>query len=625
MYGISVPVMVENVIRYGKEKTLDELRRFDASRVFLALGTYRSNPEEQRQDMENLRLLSDFFRENGLETGAWIWTFMCNTREMGFSPMVGIDGNRFESYACPDDTVFSDFAYDYLREIAKTGVDIIMYDDDFRYGFLGSSPACLCEKHIERINRITGEPKTREALRKYIETGSKNKFRDAYLQANGEAFADFARKMRSAVDSVDPEIRLGMCSCLTSWDIDGITPDKLSKILAGNTKPFVRLIGAPYWAVNRAFGGMRLNDVIELERMESSWTRNAETEILSEGDAYPRPRTACPSSFVEGFDTALRASGCTDGILKYGIDYNSALGYETGYALHHEHNRKLYGEIDELFRNTTPCGVRIYEFPQKLSLMEVPTETVRSVNIQELFYSPASRLLSHNGIPSVYSGEGTFGVCFGENARQISDEALSHGMIIDTPAAEILMSRGYDVGIRKINGIRNVTSETFEEDGNRIVFDAVNAYDIETDEKAIILSRASDSGIPISFRYEDGEGRRFLVLNIDPRLYSRNDGILKHYARGLQTEKNALWLSGRKIPATCTCHPSLYLQSAGNNGRLAVGIWNYYEDPVFSPVVSLGEEYSSAVFYNCTGKLEGDKVILSDIAPYGFAGVEVIK
>ena len=63
---------------------------------------------------------------------------------------------------------------------------------------------------------------------------------------------------------------------------------------------------------------------------------------MAEGDVYPRPRINCPASYLEGFDTAIRASGCTDGILKYGLDYTANADYETGYARFHERNTPLY-------------------------------------------------------------------------------------------------------------------------------------------------------------------------------------------------------------------------------------------------------------------------------------------
>ena len=67
--------------------------------------------------------------------------------------------------------------------------------------------------------------------------------------------------------------------------------------------------------------------------MEQSWNGNIET--MSEGDQFPRPRTACPASYLEIFDTALRASGDFKGILKYAIDYTSKPGYEDSYILNY--------------------------------------------------------------------------------------------------------------------------------------------------------------------------------------------------------------------------------------------------------------------------------------------------
>lgn len=623
MYGISVPVTTENVVRYGKEKTLRELKRFDAKRVFLAVGSYAADKEKRAEDMKNLHDLSAYFRENGLETAAWIWAFTCDCRKMSFTPMRGIDGSNIEGFACPKDPSFLDFAAGYMADIAKTGVDMILFDDDLRYGFLGSAPACLCDRHLARVNEIAGTGLSREEVQKMIVSGGPNPVRDAYLRANGEALAEFAGRMRAAVDTVDPEIRFGFCSCLTSWDIDGIDPASLTRILAGKTKPFLRLIGAPYWAVKQSFGGMRLNEVIELERMESAWTRAADIETVSEGDAYPRPRINCPASFAEGFDTALRAAGCSDGILKYGIDYNSDPDYERGYADYHEHNRSLYSEIDEIFGGKTSCGIRIWEFPRKVSLTDVPNGVWKDVNIQDLFYSPAAKLLSHHAIPTVYEGEGVCGICFGENARQLSAEAADSGLILDTAAAEILRGRGIDTGIGNIGGSRGVSFEIFAKDGNRIAFPYVNVYDLKLQKGAEILSSDPESGFPISYRYENERGQRFLVLNFDTRLFYQNDGIFRHCARGKQIGENIPWLCGKKLPAVCTGHPSLYLQSKEKDGTLAVGLWNFFEDPVFDPTVRLEKTYRKVRFIGCDGTLSGDTVVLTDLPAYGFAGFEV--
>ena len=45
----------------------------------------------------------------------------------------------------------------------------------------------------------------------------------------------------------------------------------------------------------------------------------------------------------------------------------------------------------------------------------------------------------------------------------------------------------------------------------------------------------------------------------------------------------------------------------------------------FEPVVELDDTYSSIEFIGCTGELLGDKVKLSDIAAFEFAGFTVRK
>lgn len=61
------------------------------------------------------------------------------------------------------------------------------------------------------------------------------------------------------------------------------------------------------------------------------------------------------------------------------------------------------------------------------------------------------------------------------------------------------------------------------------------------------------------------------------------------------------------------------MQCKADEKTLAVGLWNFCADPIFQPVVELGDNYDAIEFIGCMGNLEGNRVTLSEIAPYGFA------
>ena len=84
------------------------------------------------------------------------------------------------------------------------------------------------------------------------------------------------------------------------------------------------------------------------------------------------------------------------------------------------------------------------------------------------------------------------------------------------------------------------------------------------------------------------------------------------------------WLGGKKLPARCENNPDLYLMcKKDEDGAMAVGLWNLSRDKIRQPFITLDKEYSQIEFINCTGKLEGDKVTLSTIHAYDFAGFNV--
>ena len=437
-YKISVPIISDNVWRQGKELLLEQLRELDAERVFLAVGCYMLDGEERAKMLAALKENCEYFHAQGLEVGAWLWSFMFE-QEPPFTHMRLVKEHEEDCRmdACPLDEGFLAFSGEYLQDLARCDVDLIMFDDDLRYSFRQSSGmACICELHRKRICERLGEEISREELAKRILEKPNNPYRDAWLAENGYAFENFAKSCRKYVDEVNPSVRVGYCACMGAWDIDGTDAMTLSKLFAGNTRPFIRLIGAPYWA-DRFNWGNALQDVVEVERMESSWMKRDEIEIMAEGDVYPRPRVTCPAAYLEGFDTAIRAAGCTDGILKYGIDYTSSTRYEKGYIEYHKHNRPLYAEIHEAFDGKDACGIRIYESPKKVARVDSSKEALPDKTLQNLFFSNAARMLDSVGISATYEGSGVCGMVFGDSVRDLTHEQRAGGLIIDGSALSI--------------------------------------------------------------------------------------------------------------------------------------------------------------------------------------------
>ncbi len=617
MYNVTVPLMVSAIYRSDLEALAKEIKKFDAKRVLLSLEPFKTE-EKRKKELEKLKDYTAFFKEKGFEVGAWFWVFW-HEKSDNFIKLRSVSGNDCEIFMCPSDKEYRSFLGEEIKKVAECGIDLILFDDDFRFTYLSDGICCACENHLSEISKRLGETVTGELLEKKLLYGGENKYRDAFLAVNGYFMEVFAKEMREALDSVNPNIRMGRCCCMGSWDIDGADPIKIGRILAGNTKPFVRLIGAPYWAVDKSYG-CRMQDVIEFERMVKSWTVAEDFEIVVEGDAYPRPRFTCPSSFLEGFDTAIRADGNFDGIMKYGMDYCSSVNYEKGYAVRHQKNKPLYKAIEDNFKGKT-LGIRLYEVPQKYYKTEIPKAIAGSHKVMGGMFSMAARMLAANAIPTTYYDDGICGMAFGENARHLPETAFKNGLILDYTAAKILTEKGIDVGIKSFGEEIICNTEYFISQKEYANVIEAHAYKAELKVNVQIDSEflKDNEKIPASYYYENESGQKFFVFLFETHYVP--DFVWRNYTRGKQIANAVKLLSGKKLPAVCHNNPDLYIMCKADGKRLSIGFWNFCADEIIEPVVELSQEYKTTEYINCNGSINGNKIVLSDIAPYGFAGI----
>lgn len=623
-YRVTVPVHNYDFRHHmDREKTVETLRKMGVTRVMLGVESNATAGEAREKAISNIRDNTRYLHACGFEVGAWFWTFY-NTLDNDFIRMVSPEGKVSKSTVCPTDENYCEEMCSFIRECVRADVDMIQFDDDFRYGFQDMGFGCLCKNHLRRISEYLGEEVDFNTVAQGVMNGGKNKFRDAFLAVNGAVFEEFAAKCREAVDSVNPDVRMGFCSCITSWDIDGTTPDRLAHILAGSTRPFYRLIGAPYWAALGAWGHTRISYVIEQERLEANRREDGNIEIFSEGDTYPRPRYRVPAAYLEGFDTVLRADGCTDGILKYTFDYTADYSFETGYNDAHIRNLPVYDAIDEMFSDKETVGVRVFDSMQKFSTLTMPTDEKNPVNVQNLAFSVPARFLASNSIPSVYNGNEYSGIAFGEDARILTDEMLENGVIIDYAAAIILKEKGIDTGIISEDGTVEMSSTEYFSSGEMTnTLTSTKIHKLTLAGSAQIESYIESDGkhLPVFYKYQNADGLKFAVFTFDG--YNAEEYAFRNYERQKQVIDALEWLCGKKLPAICKGHPDLYILTKKKNKTLAVGLWNFFPDRIYNAKVELSENISSFRMFGAEGTADNNILTVSTVEPYGFAAAEI--
>ncbi len=620
-----------------------ELKASGASRVFLALTRLPFADGELRRSMlESVKKQIAFFEAKGFEVGVWTMsigfggvTVAYNKKSAeGLTRIRSIMGRELDDALCPLDKNFTKYMKATIRDIALTGAKMIMLDDEL---CLSVRPGigCACELHLNEYEKRIGEQLTLEDIRNKVFVGEPSRYRDVWLDLMGDTLRDFCRALREAVDSVDPNIRMGFCSGYTSWDLEGVSPIELTKILAGNTKPFLRFTGAPYWTPKARFGKQTLATVIETARMQYAWCNDSGVEVFTESDTYPRDRFHTPAAYSELFHLATLASDNMP-VLKYMYDYACEPAYDKGYIAAHTRNLPLINEVSEVFCNKKAVGVRVYEEQRKLqgaSLKKTPIESHADEKIlmKNYAFSSAQMLLTPHAIPTVYEGEGTFGIAFGENAKYLPENVFSKGLILDIKAALILKEKGIDVGIESAEPKSGTFIELF--DGkypDTDLFDTSEIYSVKLKEGATVLSRAwlneplSKDVTPLSYLYENADGARFLVFAFDAEAQTDSSSLYWSYARGYQIADCAKWLGGESLPAVCLDRPHLYSIVKSDGATISAAYFNINPDEIFDAEVVFSNKVKNAEFINCQGKLvSNNKAVIDYVKPFGFAAVTV--
>lgn len=630
MYKLSVPIMSSTVTPENRARYVQQLKRSKTDRVFFCSPT--ASQTDVRQIAENV----SYFKAQGFEVGIWLGDtighgLILKHREDSdntsmFSPIVDITGEVRHGTNCPLDGNFRRYIADLVAELALTGADPIMLDDDFRMSQHGEEFCCACPLHIARISELCGEALSREDLKRLVFSGKKNKYRSAWLAAQNEGLTRMAKDIRAKVDEASPDVTVCFCTAYSPWNVDGTDVWEIAKILAGKNQPILRLTGAPYWAVKaRTFP---LISVFEIARMLASFCRDKGIELMSEGDVYPRPRYTCPASYLELYDAVTRLDSGYDGILKYMFDYVAGPDFETGYLDFHEKHTAVREQLVSLFGAGANAGVRIVAHPHT---MEGADLDLASLSLHSPLPADGA-MFGMCGIPTIYSGEGFCNAVFGENARYLDAHELERGTVIDAVSAVILTERGVDVGLASIGELAkkeisflatdDPAFKSFIANGSARILSAA----LRAGAEPLLYAVNGRDAEPVAYRYENADGERFLVFLFEGDSLQKTSSIPKNYAIQRVLIENLPWTARQPIPAYCAKNPELYVMCAKEDGALSVALFNCFADSLNNPVIELDGEYSRIACVGCSAALDGSRVILtSELHAFSYAAFRVYK
>lgn len=624
-----------------KQSCVKRMRQMEVDRVIMFTPRSFQNNEQRENTLAILRENISFFQQQGFEIIVNVLTIGFGetlepqlvddekiTKSSGdnYQKLLDFYGNTMKEAYCPSDPTFVESICGYLKDIVRMGAKIILLDDDLCMN-VRPGLGCACDNHLKLLQERLGESVRREELEDKIYCGEPNKYRDAWMDIMGDTLRDFCRRLRKAVDEIDPSVRLGQMLSYTNWDLEGADALELCRILAGNTRPIMRLSGAPYWVSGfQRFGdmGMEMPAILEFLRLQESWCREYDMEIMDENDNFPRPRQHCPAALCESYDLCLTASGNIQSFLhecQYEREYPEGAEFATGYEEAHVRNRPVREWLIENFKGN-PAGIRVYEAMHKVRYMTFPKPFVGQKRIMESAFSPAQSFLANLSIPTVLSGRTSCGVAFGILPRLMSEQERNGNLILDAVAAQEMRAMGIDVGYSKLRTVNAPNQEYFPEEEITIplyYFSGIY-YEMELNSTVQVLSwfRQGEHLFPASYIYENADGQRFLVYSFDSGSLRQDSDTLCSRNRQRQLLRVFDWLQA-DMPAKCEGHPGLYVLCKKDKKDLCVAMCNFSADWIYQPVVQLNQEYHTYSSPQSIAILEGRELRISeDIPPYGF-------
>ena len=612
-------VETKQILDENGEVHLRRLHDWGIDLVFISFCDVIYETEEYNKRFQDLGRSIQILKNEGFSVGVWTNSLGYGIPRPPYFNQRFAKATRLTSFAgltttadCTLDQDFLAYMQENVRNIIRAGADLILWDDDLvqsvRPGF-----CCSCDLHLDMLAKRTGQVWRREDLPALF-TGAPNKNRSVYMDCMGDSMMQFCRALRDAADEIDPSVRMGLCASYTHYDAEGVDLRELLRVLAGEgNQPMLRLSGAPYWAtVAPRFPRQRVTDIVESVRLQIGWYRDTDVDLQDENDPAPRRHEWVPASHIELYDKMMIGNGGAHRH-KYLLcdQYGKDLAYQAAHLAHLADDVIL----TQMFDDTSPCGYRVYQSEKLLRDAHLPDHYIGDGPIMARFSQPFGGIfLSRNAIPTQYDKDGTGIVC-GEHARMLTKAQREQGLLMDAPAAKLLMEAGVDVGLAEIP----------------VPAEGIPAFYALKPATGATQTSLSDPNYPTFVTYQNSQGHRFAIVGCDLNAAVPCEGIEPYvlYNAEVQAQLAEIYayLAQRPLPARVFDCPGLHLLAAKSEDdtRLSILLSNVWDDSIEHPVIETDGAYQVVRTVGCQAEADGGYVRLTKLHAYEYAAVELIR
>lgn len=213
--------------------------------------------------------------------------------EIGFEPLVGMDGTKAQSMGCPADPKWRNYLADRYAQYATLHPRELWLEDDFRH--FNHSPlklACFCNLHMKIYREKLGENITRKKFVEAIfQSGEPTPERKVYLDTARQEMIDTAAQLEKRVHEVSPETNLALMTSFPDWHaLEGRDWQNLFDKLSGSDHPFVVRPHLPAY-----------NEIAPLKysRTFEDYTRTTAAYLGSKAVLYPELENYMYSPFAK--------------------------------------------------------------------------------------------------------------------------------------------------------------------------------------------------------------------------------------------------------------------------------------------------------------------------------------